>query len=121
MPDIDTPLDFDYDPPEVELQDKEDLIRKWNKSDLFTKYMKKVRKEDGNYVAACNYCTKTYKWCKSGGYGTYWKHIETKHLDAITKTRSQSQIPRQQEIDQEPTYDFFKDDEPEGSGAVEPE
>ncbi|KAK0573935.1 hypothetical protein LWI29_015778 [Acer saccharum] len=28
---------------------------------------------------------------------------------------------RQQEIDQEPTYDFFKDDEPEGSGAVEPE
>ncbi|KAK0586135.1 hypothetical protein LWI29_001618 [Acer saccharum] len=28
---------------------------------------------------------------------------------------------RQQEIDQEPTYDFFKDDEPESSGAVEPE
>ena len=28
---------------------------------------------------------------------------------------------RQQEINQEPTYDFFKDDELEGSGAVEPE
>ncbi|KAK0591921.1 hypothetical protein LWI29_010286 [Acer saccharum] len=28
---------------------------------------------------------------------------------------------RQQEIDQEPTYDFFKDDESEGSEAVEPE
>ncbi|KAK1548937.1 hypothetical protein Q3G72_012356 [Acer saccharum] len=27
----------------------------------------------------------------------------------------------QQEIDQEPTYDFFKNDEPEGSEAVEPE
>ena len=27
---------------------------------------------------------------------------------------------RQQEIDQEPTYDLFKDDEPE-AGAVEPE
>ena len=56
--------------------------------------MKKVRKEDGSYVAACNYCTKTYKWSKSGGYVTYWKHIETKHPDAITRTRSQSQIPR---------------------------
>ncbi|KAK0572780.1 hypothetical protein LWI29_037199 [Acer saccharum] len=28
---------------------------------------------------------------------------------------------RQQEIDQDPTYDFFKDDEPKGFGAVEPE
>ncbi|KAK0606647.1 hypothetical protein LWI29_002054 [Acer saccharum] len=114
MPDIDTPPDFGYDPPEVELQEEEDLIQKQNKSDLFAKHIKKVSKEDGDYVAACNYCTKTYKWSKSEGYGTYWEHIETKHPDAMTRKRSQSQIPSL-------TYDFFKDDEPEGFGAVEPE
>ena len=90
MPDIDTPLDFDFDTPEVELEKEEDLIHKQSKFDLFVKHMKKVRKEDGDFVAACNYCTKTYKWSKSGGYDTYRKHIETKHPDAMTRTRSQS-------------------------------
>jgi len=44
MPYIDTPPDFDFDPPEVELQEEEDLIQKKHKSDLFVKHMKKVRK-----------------------------------------------------------------------------
>ena len=96
MPDIDTPpaLDFDFDPPEVELEQEEDLIQKQSKFDLFVKHMKKVRREDGSYVAACIYCTKVYTWSKSGGYDTYQKHILTKHPKAKTKSRSQSQIPK---------------------------
>ena len=94
MPYIDTPPDFDFDPPEVELQEEEDVIQKKHKSDLFVKHMKKVRKEDGSFVAACQYCPKVYTWSKSGRYGTYRKHIETQHPEAIIRTRSQSQIPK---------------------------
>ncbi|KAK0577180.1 hypothetical protein LWI29_029121 [Acer saccharum] len=184
MPDIDTPPDFGFDTPKVDLEREEDLIQKQSKSDLFVKHMKKIRSEDGSITVACNYCNKVYKWSRSGGYGTYWKHIEAKHPEAVIRMRSQTQIPsdatkyypilamidknifstpvstvaveqefsaggnildekrlcltpkalqiqvcvddwtkaeyRQQELQQEPTYDFFKEDEPEageGSGA----
>ncbi|KAK0607371.1 hypothetical protein LWI29_014006 [Acer saccharum] len=94
MPDIDTPPDFGFDTPEVDLEREEDLIQKQSKSDLFVKHMKKIRNEDGSIIVACNYCNKVYKWSRSGGYGTYWKHIEAKHPEAVIKMRSQTQIPR---------------------------
>ena len=95
MPDIDTPPEFEYDPPEIpEPKEQEDLIQKQGKSDLFVKHMKKIRQKDGALSVACNYCTKVYKWHKSGGYDTYWKHILTKHPEAETKSRSQTQLPR---------------------------
>ncbi|KAI9169922.1 hypothetical protein LWI28_019582 [Acer negundo] len=74
MPDIDTPPDYDFDPPEA---DEDEPDPKQSKSDLFVKHMKKVRQEDGSYVVACN----------------YWKHIQTKHPEADIRSRSQTQIP----------------------------
>ncbi|KAK0588003.1 hypothetical protein LWI29_032652 [Acer saccharum] len=94
MSDIDTPPDFGFDTPEVDLEREEDLIQKQSKSDLFVKHMKKIRSEDGSITVACNYCNKVYKWSRSGGYGTYWKHIEAKHPEAVIRMRSQTQIPR---------------------------
>ncbi|KAK0579136.1 hypothetical protein LWI29_021607 [Acer saccharum] len=94
MPDIDTPPDFGFDTPEVDLEREEDLIQKQSKSDLFVKHMKKIRSEDGSITVACNYCNKVYKWSRSGGYDTYWKHIEAKHPEAVIRMRSQTQIPR---------------------------
>ncbi|KAI9201360.1 hypothetical protein LWI28_022208 [Acer negundo] len=91
MSDIDTPPDYDFDPPEA---DEDEPDPKLSKSDLFVKHMKKVRQEDGSYVAACNYCKKVYKWSKSGGYDTYRKHIQTKYPEAETRSRSQTQSPR---------------------------
>lgn len=66
------------------------------KSDLFTKHMKKVEQPDGTTVVVCNYCGKTYSWSKSGGYGTYRKHIEKQHPTEAeaAKAPSQTQISR---------------------------
>ncbi|KAI9177545.1 hypothetical protein LWI28_016558 [Acer negundo] len=98
MPDIDTPPDYDFDPPTVD-EDEPDL--KQSRSDLFVKHMKKVRQEDGSYVVACNYFNKVYKWSKSEGYDTYRKHIQTKHPEVETRSRSQTQIPRVLEEEEE--------------------
>ncbi|KAK0581450.1 hypothetical protein LWI29_007554 [Acer saccharum] len=103
MPDIDTPPDFGFDTPEVDLEREEDLIQKQSKSDLFVKHMKKIRSEDGSITVACNYCNKVYKWSRSGGYGTYWKHIEAKHPEAVIRMRSQTQIPRVKKL----LYDLY--------------
>lgn len=51
------------------------------KSDLFRVHMKKVEHPDGRITVKCNYCDKEYQWSKSGGYGTYRKHISSKHPD----------------------------------------
>ncbi|KAI9157863.1 hypothetical protein LWI28_029274 [Acer negundo] len=83
MSDIDTPSDYDFDPPET---DEDEPDPKLSKSDQFVKHMKKVRQENGSYVATCNYCKKVYKWSKSGGYDTYRKHIQTKHPEAETRS-----------------------------------
>ena len=56
--------------------------------------MKRVRQADGSFVAVCNYCKKAYKWHKSGGCGTYQKHITSKHQESEAKSSSQTQIPR---------------------------
>ncbi|KAL5738363.1 hypothetical protein ACOSP7_031124 [Xanthoceras sorbifolium] len=58
--------------------------------------MRRVEKESGEVVVTCNYCNKEFKWNKSEGYGTYWKHINTKHpVEAEHKrSRGQYQISR---------------------------
>ncbi|KAK3225568.1 hypothetical protein Dsin_005430 [Dipteronia sinensis] len=81
-------LDFDFDP---RIEEK---LPKQVKSDLFIQHMKKVTQEDGNTIVICNYCKKVFKWHKSGGYGTYRKHITNAHPDAQAKSSSQAQIFR---------------------------
>ena len=53
--------------------------------------MRRVEKESGEVVVTCNYCNKDFKWNKSGGYGTYWKHINTKHPVEAEHERSRGQ------------------------------
>ncbi|KAK3189556.1 hypothetical protein Dsin_029117 [Dipteronia sinensis] len=86
-PDPNPPQDFDFDP------QMEEKLPKQVKSDLFVLHMKKVTHEDGSTVVICNYCKKVFKWHKSGGYGTYRKHITNSHPDAQAKSSSQAQIP----------------------------
>ncbi|KAK3230204.1 hypothetical protein Dsin_002085 [Dipteronia sinensis] len=87
-PDPNPHQDFDFDP------HMEEKLPKQVKSDLFVLHMKKVTHEDGSTVVICNYCKKVFKWHKSGGYGTYRKHITNSHPDAHAKSSSQAQIPR---------------------------
>ncbi|KAK3183515.1 hypothetical protein Dsin_030801 [Dipteronia sinensis] len=87
-PDPNTHQDFDFYP------QMEEKLPKQVKSDLFVLQMKKVMHEDGSTVVICNYCKKVFKWHKSGGYGSYRKHITNSHPDAQAKSSSQSQIPR---------------------------
>ncbi|KAK3199172.1 hypothetical protein Dsin_022587 [Dipteronia sinensis] len=87
-PDPNPHQDFDFYP------QMEEKLSKQVKSDLFVLHMKKVTNEDGRTVVICNYCKKVFKWHKSGGYGSYRKHITNSHPDAQAKSSSQSQIPR---------------------------
>ena len=66
------------------------------KSDLFNVHMKKVTKSDGSLAIVCNYCSKEFKWSKSGGYGTYRRHINNIHPTeaAKSKAKGQAQISR---------------------------
>ncbi|KAK3193523.1 hypothetical protein Dsin_024833 [Dipteronia sinensis] len=86
-PDPNPHQDFDFYP---QIEEK---LPKQVKSDLFVLHMKKVTHEDGSTVVICNYCKKVFKWHKSGGYGSYRKHITNSHPDAQAKSSSQSQIP----------------------------
>ncbi|KAK2656701.1 hypothetical protein Ddye_009753 [Dipteronia dyeriana] len=83
--------DFAADPNFEEALEKD---KKHVKSDLFVLHMKKVTKPDGTCWAVYNYCPKEYKWIKSGGYGTYRKHITTRHLAELAKGSTQSQISK---------------------------
>ncbi|KAK2635369.1 hypothetical protein Ddye_030161, partial [Dipteronia dyeriana] len=85
IPDFASDLNFE----EAVEKDKKQL-----KSDLFILHMKKVTKPNGTCWAVCNYCPKEYKWTKSGGYGTYMKHIMTRHPVEFSKGNAQSQISR---------------------------
>ncbi|KAK3212678.1 hypothetical protein Dsin_017384 [Dipteronia sinensis] len=87
-PDPNPHQDFDFYP------QMEEKLPKQVKSDLFVLHMKKVTHEDGSTVVICNYCKKVFKWHKSGGYGSYRKHITNSHPDAQAKSSSQSQILR---------------------------
>ncbi|KAL5847296.1 hypothetical protein ACOSQ3_010820 [Xanthoceras sorbifolium] len=63
------------------------------KYELFKVHMKRVEK-DGLVIVVCNYCSKDFKWNKSEGYGTYWKHINSKHPAEAHHQRVQHQISR---------------------------
>ncbi|KAK2637059.1 hypothetical protein Ddye_031851 [Dipteronia dyeriana] len=82
---------FGTDPNFEEPSEKD---KKHLKSDLFVLHIKKVTKPNGTCWAVCNYCPKEYKWTKSGGYGTYGKHITTSHPAELAKGNAQSQISR---------------------------
>ena len=58
--------------------------------------MKKVTKSDGSLAVVCNYCSKEFKWTKSGGSGTYRQHINNTHPTeaAKSKAKGQTQISR---------------------------
>ena len=58
--------------------------------------MKKVIKSDGNLAIVCNYCSKEFRWSKSGGYSTYRRHINNTHPTEATKskTKDQTQISK---------------------------
>ncbi|KAK3200574.1 hypothetical protein Dsin_023989 [Dipteronia sinensis] len=96
-PDPNPHQDFDFDP------QMEEKLPKQVKSDLFVLHMKKVTHENGSTVVICNYCKKVFKWHKSGGYGTYRKHITNSHPDAQVKSSSQAQIHRLESL---PDYLF---------------
>ncbi|KAL5790056.1 hypothetical protein ACOSQ2_004944 [Xanthoceras sorbifolium] len=69
----------------------------------FKVHMRRVEKESGEVVVTYNYCNKYFKWNKSGAYGTYWKHINTKHpVEAQhERNRGQYQISRNLRIREE--------------------
>ncbi|KAK2650226.1 hypothetical protein Ddye_017715 [Dipteronia dyeriana] len=78
----------DFSPfPEFEGPRIEQVLEKEKKykSDIFVLHMKKVTKEVGTCWAVSNYCSKAFKWTKSGGYGTYRKHIMKHHLVEHTR------------------------------------
>ncbi|KAK3211738.1 hypothetical protein Dsin_016444 [Dipteronia sinensis] len=81
--------------PDFEVPPTEEILEKAEKqpkSDLFVYHMKKITKEDGTMVVVCNYCHKEFKWNKSGGYSTFWKHIMTQHPAEHARSSKQTQI-----------------------------
>ena len=61
------------------------------KFDLFEVHMKKVTKSDGSLAIVCNYCSKKFRWSKSGGYGKYWWHINNTHPTETAKSKAKGQ------------------------------
>jgi len=61
-------------------------------SDIFKIHFKKIQKEDGNFDVACNYCRRIYKFKQGGGYGTFKRHLESKHPEKMGQSRGQTQI-----------------------------
>ena len=61
-------------PTHIEIFDDGDdqaMQETYTKFDMFEVYMKKIEKFDGMIIVVCNYCSKEFKWSKSGGYDTY--------------------------------------------------
>ncbi|KAL5741527.1 hypothetical protein ACOSP7_028259 [Xanthoceras sorbifolium] len=77
-------------PPSETVQGPQPDLAKY-KSELFKVHMRRVEKESREVVVTCNYCNKDFKWNKSGGYGTYWKHINTKHPVKAQQEHSRGQ------------------------------
>ena len=53
--------------------------------------MKKVTKSNGSLVIVWNYCSKKFRWLKSGGYGTYRRHINNTHPTKAAKSKAKGQ------------------------------
>ncbi|KAL5838687.1 hypothetical protein ACOSQ3_015856 [Xanthoceras sorbifolium] len=73
------------------------------KSKFFKGHIKRVEK-DGLVIVVCNYCSKDFKWNKSGGYEMHWKHINSKYQAEAHHQRGQHQISSYTS----PNYPLFK-------------
>ena len=65
------PSHFEIHNDEGDDQETIDTQETRKKSDLFEVHIKKVTKSDGSLAIVYNYCSKEFRWSKSGGYGTY--------------------------------------------------
>ncbi|KAK2663327.1 hypothetical protein Ddye_001901 [Dipteronia dyeriana] len=88
--------DFAADPNFEEPAEKD---KKHLKYDLFVLHMKKVMKPNGTCWVVCNYCPKEYKWTKSGGYGTYKKHITTSRPAELARGMHNLKFPGDDDVD----------------------
>lgn len=61
-------------------------------SDIFNIHFKKTPKGDGKFDVSCNYCNQVYKFKQGGGYGTFARHLQTKHPLKVGLSRDQTQI-----------------------------
>ena len=93
-PNFTSQLENIHDRPPTFVPPTEGNLEKHPKSDLFVLHMKKIMKDDGSVVVVCNYCNKEFKWNKSGGYGTFQKHITNHHAAEQAKSSSQAQISK---------------------------
>ena len=85
------PSHFEIHIDEGDDQETIDTLDTRKKSDLFKMHMKKVTKSNESLAIVCNYCSKEFKWSKSGGYGTYRRHINNTHPTETTKSKAKGQ------------------------------
>ena len=54
-------------------------------SDIFQLHFKKSKQPNANglYEVTCNYCQKIYAFRIGGGYGTFRRHLTTKHPNQL--------------------------------------
>ena len=67
------------------------------KSDLFRKHFRKVKNntQQGSkmqYKVHCNYCTTKHQFTTGGGYGTFHRHLVTKHPIEYGISPNQTQL-----------------------------
>ena len=63
-------------------------------SDMFQVNFKKSKQPNANglYEVTCNYCQKIYEFSIGGGYGTFRRHLTTKHPNQLGVEKQQTQI-----------------------------
>ena len=83
---------FQEDEEQEQEQRAKIVTRARQSSDIFSIHFTKKFKGEKMYDVICNYCGKSYKFKQAGGYGSFWKHLETKHPTKIGVDRSQQQI-----------------------------
>ena len=55
-------------------------------------HFKKIKQKSGLYEVTCNYCQKIYAFRIGGGYGTFRRHLTTKHPNQLGVEKQQTQI-----------------------------
>ena len=57
-------------------------------------HFKKSKQSNANglYEVTCNYYQKKYAFRIGGGYGSFWRHLSTKHTSKIGVEKQQTQI-----------------------------
>ena len=61
------------------------------KYDIFMYHFRKITKENGHKVAACNYCSTVIKLHKIRGYETVQRHLDNQHPPQASKTKNSGQ------------------------------